>query len=355
MIDIHYTLFHLLGGLGIFLIGINLMANSLKKLTGSKMKTLIEKLTNSTYKGILVGIFVTVILQSSSGTTALTISLIRSGLMTLPQGVGIIMGANIGTTVTAFLIGLNIKNYALPIMTVGALLAFFAKRLKVNLVGCTILGFGMLFYGLKLMGSGLKPLSRLPAFANFMIDLSDNPLLGVFAGTALTVLVQSSSATVGLLEELYAQNAIDITASIPVLFGDNIGTTITSVIAALGGSLAAKRASAFHVLFNLIGTVIFLTFFIIFKTPIVQFIVLFEGQFLDGMVEEAASKPHVTIALAHMFFNIANTFLLVWFVNHIVRLVKIIIPGKGEDKDDDGYGFNNCVIDDYQVIELVGS
>src|SRR5690606_13479168 len=187
-------------------------------------------------------VIVRVLIQSSSGTTVLTVGLVNAGFMTLRQAIGVIMGANIGTTVTAFIIGIDLGEYALPILAVGAFLIFFFKHQKVTAVGQTVFGFGALFFGLELMSSGMKPLRSLQAFQALTISMSEHEVLGVVIGTLFTLIVQSSSATIGILQGLYSEGAIGLDAALPVLFGDNIGTTITAVLASLGASVAARRA-----------------------------------------------------------------------------------------------------------------
>ncbi len=301
------------GGLGIFLFGIKFMGDGLKLFAGDRIKVIIEKTTSTPIKGVLVGILVTGLIQSSSGTTALAVGLVRAGLMTLPQAVGIIMGANIGTTVTAFLIGLKIKAYALPIMAVGAFIYMFARKHKWTYLGQAILGFGALFYGMGLMGSGLKPLSEMAWFTQFMIDLSNNPILGVAVGLGLTVVVQSSSATIGILQQIYAEGIMQMKAALPILFGSNIGTTITAFLAAIGGSAAAKRTSAFHILFNVFGSLLFL----LLLNPYTGLVNYISNQFdIDLKMQ---------IALAHGIFNLAVTVVIFPFAGRITNLIKRVI------------------------------
>jgi phosphate:Na+ symporter len=312
------TLFYILGGLGIFLYGIGLMGDSLKALAGNKLKLIIEKSTNTPIKGILVGIVITGLIQSSSGTTALTVGLVRAGLMTLPQAVGIIIGANIGTTVTSFLLGLKIKEYALPIMAAGAFLIFFTQRKKYKQFGGVLLGFGMLFYGLDLMGGSLKQLAQLPEFEAMLQSVGDKPILGLFAGAGTTAIVQSSSATIGILQSLYSTGAIPLIGAVAILFGNNIGTTVTAILASLGGSIAAKRTAAAHVLFNLIGSLVFM----LFLSPYTKLISFLDDKLLHG------ENPEMTISFAHMGFNIINTFVMFWFINQLVWAVKFIVRGE---------------------------
>ncbi len=318
-VDINWqmTIFAIVGGLGIFLYGINLMGDSLKALAGNKMKLIIEKSTNTPLKGILVGVIITGLIQSSSGTTALTVGLVRAGLMTLPQAVGIILGANIGTTVTSFLLGLKIKEYALPIMAAGSFLIFFIHRKRYKQLGAVMLGFGMLFYGLDIMGDALKQLTDLQAFANALQAVGDVPVLGLLVGAVTTAVVQSSSATIGILQGLYGTGSIELIGAIAILFGNNIGTTVTAILASLGGSVAARRTAAAHVLFNLIGSL----FFMLFLVPYTKLIRLLEVGILHD------SNPAMTISFAHMGFNILNTFIMFWFINQLVWLVTKIIRG----------------------------
>lgn len=315
--------FSLVGGLGIFLYGIKLMGDSLKAYAGDDLRDIINKHTSNPFKGVLVGMFSTVCIQSSSGTTALTISLVRAGLMDLRQAVGVIMGANIGTTVTAFLLGLKIKDYALPIMFIGAMIFMFSSHRKRSLIGQIIFGFGALFYGMVIMETGLKPLSETPQFHQVMIDVGTNPLLGVAIGTILTMLVQSSSATIGILQGLFATNAITFPIAVAILLGDNLGTTITSLLASMGGSKDSKRAALSHVFFNLFGSCLFFIFFFVFN-----FIDIYQ-KFIFTLTD----NHELQIAFTHMFFNLAVTLILIWFVDQIVWGVTKIIPtGKDEVK-----------------------
>ena len=254
------VLFQFLGGLGIFLFSIKYMGDGLQKAAGDRLRSILDRFTTNPFMGVLVGIIVTVLIQSSSGTTVITVGLVSAGFMTLRQAIGVIMGANIGTTITAFIIGLDVGEYALPIMAFGAILIFFFNKNTVKNMGEVIFGFGGLFLGLELMSAGMKPLRSLTAFSDLTVAMADHPILGAVAGTVFTLIVQSSSATVGILQGLYAENLVSLQAALPVLFGDNIGTTITAVLASIGASVAARRAAATHVLFNVVGTIIFMIF-----------------------------------------------------------------------------------------------
>ncbi|MGM0853146.1 MAG: Na/Pi cotransporter family protein [Bacillota bacterium] len=309
-------LFQFFGGLGIFLFGIKYMGDGLQKSAGERLKEILDKFTTNPFMGVLAGIFVTVLIQSSSGTTVIVVGLVSAGFMTLRQAIGVIMGANIGTTVTAFIIGIDIGAYALPIIAVGTIMLFFFKNKKVHNFGQMIFGFGALFYGLELMGGGMKPLRSLEAFHDLTVSMSTNPILGVVIGTLFTVIVQSSSATIGILQELYSSDLVDIQAALPILFGDNIGTTITAVLAALGASVAARRAAAVHVLFNLIGSTIFLIILPFFT----KFVLFLQSSF-------NLNEP-MTIAFAHGSFNITNTIIQFPFIALLAVIVTKLIPGQ---------------------------
>lgn len=315
-LDVQQMLFQFLGGLGIFLYGINRMGEGLQKSAGDKLRDILDRFTTNPIMGVFAGVAVTILIQSSSATTVITVGLVSAGFMTLRQAIGVIMGANIGTTVTAFIIGFDIGAYSLPIIAIGSIILFFVKNKKLQHFGQIIFGFGALFYGLELMGDGMRPLHSLQAFKDLTVSMSDKPLLGVVIGTVFTVIVQSSSATIGILQGLYQQQLIDLSAALPVLFGDNIGTTITAIIAAIGASVAAKRAAAVHVLFNLIGSIIF----IIALVPFIAFI-----EFLQRIFH---LEPAMTIAFAHGTFNITNTLLQLPFIGVLAFLATKLIPGE---------------------------
>lgn len=339
--DWQETIFKIVGGLGIFLYGIKIMGDSLKGLAGNKLKLIIEKSTNTPLKGVIVGIIITGLIQSSSGTTAITVGLVRAGLMTLPQAVGIILGANIGTTITSFLIGLKIKAYALPIMAIGSFLIFFVTRKKLKLLGGTLLGFGMLFYGLDIMGGELKLLVKLPEFAELLKNTAKWPPLGVLVGALTTAVVQSSSATMGILQSLYETGELETKGAIAILLGNNIGTTITAVLAALGGSIAAKRTAAAHVLFNVIGSLIFL----ILITPY---------SFVISWIEKTYLSPNdpMTIFFGHFGFNLINTIIFLVLVNQLVAVVKFVVRGEDETIKFDASSLDDTLIDKAPVLAL---
>ncbi len=324
VVDLSQNLMNLFGGLALFLFGINYMSDSLKKAAGNKLKMIIEKTTNTPFKGILVGILLTVLIQSSSGTTALMIGLVRSGLMTLPQSVGIIMGANIGTTVTAFIIGLPIADYGLYMLFVGVILSFM-KNLKFKHFGGVLLGLGMLFVGLDTMSAGLKPLADTQTAYDMFDVFSNNWFLGSIFGSIFTMVVQSSSASIGVLQTLYAYNAegiasISLNGAIPILLGANVGTTITVVLASIGGNTESKRASFIHILFNVVSMVVFLIILI----PYEKLVAWFETTFLT-------EYSRLTIAYAHAFQNITMTALLYWFIHPMIKLSKQVVKNKDKN------------------------
>ncbi|MFC3211722.1 Na/Pi cotransporter family protein [Planomicrobium okeanokoites] len=309
-------LFSFFGGLGIFLFSIKYMGDALQKAAGDKLRDILDRFTTNPFMGVLVGIIVTILIQSSSGTTVIVVGLVSAGFMTLRQAIGVIMGANIGTTVTAFIIGLDVGAYSLPIMAVGAFMIFFFKKNKIQNIGQVIFGFGGLFFGMETMSGAMKPLRELPAFIDMTVNLSEMPILGVAVGTIFTLIVQSSSGTIAILQGLYAEGLVTLDAALPVLFGDNIGTTITAVLAALGTSVAARRAAAVHVLFNVIGSVLFL----ILLVPFTAYVTWLGTTF--GL------EPKMEIAFAHGTFNVANTIIQFPLIGLWAYLVTKVIPGE---------------------------
>ncbi|WP_092052126.1 Na/Pi cotransporter family protein [Bhargavaea ginsengi] len=316
--EINWTemIFQFIGGLGIFLFSINFMGNALQKAAGDRLRDILDRFTTNPFMGVLVGVVVTILIQSSSGTTVIVVGLVSAGFMKLRQAIGVIMGANIGTTVTAFIIGIDVGAYALPIMGVGAFLLFFFKKDKIKNLGEVVFGFGGLFLGLELMSGGMKPLRELPAFIDLTLSMSENSLLGVVVGTVFTLIVQSSSATVGILQGLYAEQLVDLRAALPILFGDNIGTTITAVLASLGASVAARRAAATHVLFNVIGSIVFLIFLVPFTA------------YVSWLSSVLGLEPKMQIAFAHGSFNVANTIIQFPLIGVWAYVVTKLIPGE---------------------------
>ncbi len=309
----------ILAGLGLFLFGIEYMGDGLKGYSGDKMKDIIDKYTSSPFKGIVIGAFVTCLIQSSSGTTALAIGLIRSGLMTLEQSIGIIMGANIGTVITSVFVGLKVSQYAVYFIILGAAFLMFSKNKKTKYMGQIIFGFGCLFYGLELMGDNLANISKVPEFTQVANYLSQNPWLGLLGGTLLTTAVQSSAAVIAIAQQMYGAGAIGLSIALPFLFGSNIGTTITAVLASFGGTVPAKRAAFFHVLFNVVGSLLFM----IVLSPFTLLI-----EWLAGALN---ILPELQLSVAHGIFNVVTTAFFFPLIPAIVKLIKKILPSSKKE------------------------
>ena len=311
-------LFHFLGGLGLFLYSIKTMGDGLQQAAGDRLRFYIDKYTSNPFLGVLVGIVVTALIQSSTGVTVITVGLVSASLLTLRQAIGIIMGANIGTTVTSFIIGFKLGEYALPLIFLGTMFLFFTKNRTANNIGRILFGVGGIFYALNLISAGMSPLKDLPQFKEYMVTLGQNPVLGVFAGAVITVLIQASSATIGILQGLYAGGFLDLKGSLPVLFGDNIGTTLTVIIAAAGANISAKRVAATHVTFNVLGTILCLILLGPFTSMIEYFQALLH------------LSPEMTIAFSHGAFNVSNTIVQFPFIGALAYFVTKLIPGEDE-------------------------
>lgn len=307
-----------LGGLGLLLYGMNVMGAGLQKSAGTKLKRIIEVLTKNILMGVFVGALVTMIIQSSSATTVMVIGFVNAGIMSLVQATGVIMGANIGTTITAQLIAFNLSDYAPIAIIIGVGLWITTSKKKTKDIAEVLIGFGILFIGMDMMGSGLKPLAELPAFTNIMTSLN-NPILGMLAGFALTTIVQSSSASIGLVQALASQGLISINLAFPILFGENIGTTTTALISSVGANKTAKRAAIIHFLFNFIGTIVFMT---ILRYPI-QWLVAYMSP--DNVARQ--------IANAHSLFNIINVIVQLPFAKLLVKAAQWLVPGDDRKED----------------------
>ena len=310
----------IIGGLALFLFGIQFMGDGLKSIAGEKLREYIDRYTNKPWKGILVGSIITVFIQSSSATSAIAIGFVRAGLMSLEQSIGIIIGANIGTTVTAFLIGLKVETLALYFVFLGVLITLFAKRKKQTYLGQIILGFGLLFFGLRLMGDELSKLGQMDFFTNLATTMQNQPILGFACGTVMTAIVQSSSAVVGIIQKIYDSGAMTLTAALPFVFGSNIGTTVTAVFASIGGSTSAKRAAAINVLFNTVGSIIFM----FLLTPYVDLITFLSDKY--------SISPMMQIAMAHILRTIVISILAYPCINMMVTIIKKLIPGDNEEQ-----------------------
>ena len=311
----------LLGGLALFLYGMQMMSTGLEAAAGNRMKSILEKLTSNRIKGVLVGAAITAVIQSSSATTVMVVGFVKSGLMTLKQAVWVIMGANIGTTITGQLIALDIGAIAplFAIAGVGAIM--FIKSEKVHHISSIFAGLGILFMGMDMMGAAMSPLKESEAFISLMTKF-DNPLLGILVGALFTAVIQSSSASVGILQALASTGMIPLSSAVFVLFGQNIGTCITAVLASIGMKVNAKRTTVIHLLFNIIGTVLFTVICLV--TPYVTWI--------EAMTP---GDPVAQIANAHTVFNIVTTLLLLPFGTHMANIAVRILPDSKKADDED--------------------
>ena len=312
--------FSLLGGLALFLYGMQMMSNGLEAAAGNKMKQILEKLTANRFLGVLVGAVITAVIQSSSATTVMVVGFVNSGMMTLRQAVWIIMGANIGTTITGQLIALDVGEIAPLIAFIGVALIVFIKKQKVHHYGMIVAGLGILFIGMELMSSSMMPLRESEAFASIMTNFS-NPLLGILAGAVFTAIIQSSSASVGILQALATSGLIGLPSAVYVLFGQNIGTCITAVLASIGTNRNAKRTTIIHLMFNLIGTTIFTI--VCMTMPLTSLV----ESFTPGRVA-------AQIANMHTLFNVVTTLILLPFGNYLAVLATKILPEKKEELGD---------------------
>lgn len=327
--EIIQTLFGLFGGLAIFIFGMNMMSESLQKVAGSKMKKVIGFLTMNPLMGVLAGVITTAVLQSSSATTVMVIGFVSAGLMTLKQGISVILGANIGTTMTAQLIAFKISDYVYLIVFIGFLIFFIAKSERIKNIGNSIFGFGLLFTGIETMSSVMKPLAASPVFTELIAHVADIPVLGVLVGTLMTLVVQSSSATIAVLQNFASQagpdgvsSIIGLAGAIPILLGDNIGTTITAILASIGQSRNAKRVALSHCMFNVSGALIFIWF-------VKPYAALIQAISPKGPEVEVISRQ---IANAHTCFNVTMTLLWLPLIWLLVKIVMTFIPEKSSER-----------------------
>jgi len=326
MIDWKNLVFGLLGGLGVFLYGMFLMSESLQRLAGDRMKNILAALTKNRFMGVTLGALVTAVIQSSSATTVMTVGFVNAGIMRFTQAICVIMGANIGTTITAQIIAFKITDYAPLMIAAGTFFSLFMKNKRWKLYGQALLGLGFLFFGLYLMSKGVKPLEKSEMVKQVFQHFSSNPLTAILAGICMTSILQSSSATVGLAIVLAQQGLIDLDGAIPLILGDNIGTTIKSQLAALNATRAAKRTAMSHTLFNALGALLFLPF--IYLGIYKKFII----HITPGNIANPNHIGHF-IANAHTAFNIINTLVFLGLINILVKVSTWIVPVKpGESR-----------------------
>ncbi len=311
------------GGLGLFLFGIRTMGDGLENAAGAKLKRMLEVLTGNRFLAVLVGFVVTAIIQSSTATTVMVVGFVNAGMMTLAQAVGVIMGANIGTTVTSLLIALNFSSVAAASVLVGVILMLASKKTLVKNLGSIFTGFGLLFLGIDLMSDSMAPLRESAGFMNFIVAVSDSPLrplFGILLGIVMTAVLQSSSASVGVLQTLAMQGLVPLKFSVFVLFGQNIGTCLTALFSTVGAKKNSKRAAVIHLLFNLLGTGMFIL--IAQLTPNIEWI------------EKISSDPMAQIAISHIVFNVVSTVVLFPFAKLLVKLSCLIVPGKDDSESE---------------------
>lgn len=308
----------LFGGLGLFLYGMKMMGDGLENASGEKLKKIFGKITSNPIKGVATGAIITGIIQSSSATTVMVVGFVNAGLMNLYQAAAVIMGANIGTTITAQLIAFKLDNIIPIFLGVGSLTILFSKGKKGKVVGNIILGFGILFLGMQLMTTAMSPLAESPDFKALIMKLEGNTLLGILAGALMTAVIQSSSASTGILVTIASTGALPLGVAIPILFGNNIGTCITALLSSIGTSKTAKKAALIHLFFNIFGTIIFI--------PLINPLTGLVQHLSPGGVSEIKRQ----VANAHTIFNITNTILMVPFIKYLVWLVNKLIPGEDE-------------------------
>jgi len=334
-------IFGLIGGIGLFFIGMRFMSEGLQKAAGDRMRRILETLTNNRIVAVFVGLTVTSIIQSSSATTVMTVSFVNAGLMTLNQAIGVVLGANIGTTITAQIIAFKIHHYALPAIGIGVGFRLFAKSAKWKSIGEVIMGFGMLFFGLSLMKDAMSPLKNSPMVKEIFIQFDGNPLFGVLVGTIFTVLMQSSSVTIGITMALAASGLLSFYGSVALVLGDNIGTTITAQLASIGTNTIARRTAQVHTMFNVIGVCYILLLFPYFLkfvnwvTPGNPDLLITTAEQVERFGLELGDKPYIArhIAMAHTLFNVINTIIFLPLLGVLARIASWIIPQKAGEEE----------------------
>lgn len=311
----------LMGGLGLFLYGMNLMGEGLQKSAGTKLKKIIKLLTSNLFMGVLVGTGVTAAIQSSSATTVMVVGFVNAGIMTLKQAIGVIMGANIGTTVTAQLVSFDLTGMAPVALGVGIILYLFGNKPRIKNIAEILIGFGILFTGMDFMKMAVEPLRDYQGFTDLLVTFGRYPLLGLLLGFGITAIIQSSSASMGMLVALAAEGLVPLSAALPILYGQNIGTCVTSLLSSIGANKNARRAAMMHLIFNVLGTVIFLIFL---NKPVVSMVTSWDP-----------SNVARQIANTHTLFNIISVLILLPFTNLIIKLAIKLVPDRAGDIDED--------------------
>ena len=320
-----------LAGMGLLMYGIKIMGEGLELAAGAKLKSLLEKMTSNRFFAVIVGFVITALIQSSTATTVMVVGFVNTGIMNLTQAIGVIMGANIGTTTTSVLVSLNLSSFAPVAIAIGVMMLLFSKKNMVKHIGTAVAGFGMLFLGMHLMKTAMEPLQDAPMFREWLIN-AKNPLLGIVIGAAIAALIHSSAASMGILQALASQGLIPLHFAVFVIYGQNIGTCVTSLISSIGTKTNSRRTAVMHAMFNIIGTVIFilLTYFVPFT----------------AIVEKMSSNPMMQISLVHILFNVVSTIIMFPFAKVLVKLSCIIVPDKKDEKEND---FQMHFIDDLMI------
>lgn len=306
----------ILGGFGMFLLGIKFLGDGFKVAAGPKIRDYIEKYTGNLFSAILVGTAITALMQSSTAATVISISLVRAGLMSLSQAIGISVGANLGTTVTALMVGLNIEEFGFYFVFLGAVIMLFMKRKEYQTYGQIFFGFGITFVGLKLMGDQLAILQQIPQFEAFLLKMSANPWLALIAGTVATAAINSSSAVIALVQKIYAGGGMSMVAASAFVFGSNVGTTLTAILASVGGSVSTRRSGWFHALYNIIGALA--TMLIIYPY----------SKFILAITTRIGASPEMAIGVNHFIFNLVWVVGIIPFIPISIKILEILIPGE---------------------------
>lgn len=311
----------LLSGLGLLLYGIKILGEGLELAAGAKLKVLLEKMTSNRFAAVLVGFVITTLIQSSSTTTVMVVGFVNTGIMNLTQAIGVIMGANIGTTTTSILVSLDIGKYAPIAIGIGVFLSMLTKKTTKKHIGLAITGFGMLFLGMTLMKDAMEPLANSPVFSEWLMN-ANNPFVAILIGTVITAVIQSSAASIGILQALASQGLIPLHFAAYVIYGQNIGTCITALISSIGTTKNSKRTAVMHVLFNVFGTVIF-----IILTKLLPF---------TDWIESLTDNTMMQLSLVHIIFNVVSTLIMFPFADKVlVKLVCLIVPDKKDSSEDD--------------------
>lgn len=311
----------LLSGLGLLLYGIKILGEGLELAAGAKLKVLLEKMTSNRFAAVLVGFVITTLIQSSSTTTVMVVGFVNTGIMNLTQAIGVIMGANIGTTTTSILVSLDIGKYAPIAIGIGVFLSMLTKKTTKKHIGLAITGFGMLFLGMTLMKDAMEPLANSPVFSEWLVN-ANNPFVAILIGTVITAVIQSSAASIGILQALASQGLIPLHFAAYVIYGQNIGTCITALISSIGTKKNSKRTAVMHVLFNVFGTVIF-----IILTKLLPF---------TDWIESLTDNTMMQLSLVHIIFNVVSTLIMFPFADKVlVKLACLIVPDKKDSSEDD--------------------